>query len=225
MTSESDGGAAGSVLFSDQPLVYEGEDLLDRGPFTSTAARLLDRLLDREASTVAAVVGPWGSGKSSTVNFTLGRMRRPDGVVRLDPWMVGGPTAVTREVVTAVTRALRGVGLAKADVSAIDDYFRAALVAGAHAGVALGGTVLAMHGIAVGPAAAAVIGDVSRALATTDAERRRVKNAAAATLEEALDAVARLLHPDAEAYCSRSSRPYGCRGGCRTCTTCSRRPR
>src|SRR5260221_8073267 len=53
----------------DLPIAGSAEDLLGRGVFVDRVAQVLDELQAAEESSVLALVGPWGSGKSSTINL------------------------------------------------------------------------------------------------------------------------------------------------------------
>jgi predicted KAP-like P-loop ATPase len=63
------------AIFSDEPIANGASDRLRRQPLARRLAQLIDNSIQSELSTVFAVVGPWGSGKSSLVNLTL---KEPD---------------------------------------------------------------------------------------------------------------------------------------------------
>jgi hypothetical protein len=79
--------AAQASLESDRPCVGLGEDLLGRGGMVRGLSQAILNRSDRE-SMVFAVQGPWGSGKSSFLNFLGQDLEAKDGVVvcRFDPW-------------------------------------------------------------------------------------------------------------------------------------------
>lgn len=57
-------------LLSDEPVSGSGVDSFRRRPLAERLARLIEHAADGSSSTVFAVVGPWGSGKTSLLNFT-----------------------------------------------------------------------------------------------------------------------------------------------------------
>ena len=62
----------------DVPIAGQAEDLLGRGAFVDRVAEVLDELQASEESSVLALVGPWGSGKSSTINLVGERIISSD---------------------------------------------------------------------------------------------------------------------------------------------------
>jgi hypothetical protein len=73
---------------SDEPITSEAEDQLDRVEF---ASRLAERILSMDAPSgaVVAICGPWGSGKTSTLNLVKARLRKTDvrQVLDFNPWL------------------------------------------------------------------------------------------------------------------------------------------
>jgi predicted KAP-like P-loop ATPase len=73
---------------SDEPITSEDEDQLDRAEFS---ARLADRIcaLDAPSGGVVAICGPWGTGKTSTLNLAKRRLRDAYDLQILDfnPWL------------------------------------------------------------------------------------------------------------------------------------------
>lgn len=82
-----------SVGFSDEPLPITADDALGRGRFIESLAAVLDKVGTRSESTVVAVVGQWGLGKSSILAAVMAQMRRvnPDWIVQLglEPRWIG----------------------------------------------------------------------------------------------------------------------------------------
>ncbi|MEJ2812620.1 P-loop NTPase fold protein [Paenarthrobacter sp. CCNWLY172] len=70
----------------DAPETDRRKDKLDRGPFVKMAKDLLENLADSNDSTVFGLVGPWGSGKTSVLNFITGALDDSIHVVRFNPW-------------------------------------------------------------------------------------------------------------------------------------------
>jgi hypothetical protein len=79
----------------DTPIRSAKEDRLDRGPFAQLIAdALLEPNLD--GATVAGLIGPWGTGKSSVANLVAEIIDERVTTVRFEPWMV-----TTREALAA----------------------------------------------------------------------------------------------------------------------------
>lgn len=91
----------------DDPIDEPGEDLFGRGPFVSRAVALLDQIGSRPSSTVVGLVGPWGSGKTSTIRMIVAGLD-PDrwGVTWINPWALSGPDAVVMELLGAIRAAV-----------------------------------------------------------------------------------------------------------------------
>ncbi|WP_432976769.1 P-loop NTPase fold protein [Dactylosporangium sp. CA-233914] len=91
----------------DDPIDEPGEDLLGRGPFVARAIALLDQIGSRPSSTVIGLVGPWGSGKTSTIRMIAAGLN-PDrwGVTWINPWALSGPDAVVTELLGAIRAAV-----------------------------------------------------------------------------------------------------------------------
>lgn len=83
-------GGDGELLY-DAALEDPSQDRLGRAPF---AARLADaiRRMDADLGFVFALNGPWGSGKTTVLNFALSSLDRDKQilVVRFNPWWFSG---------------------------------------------------------------------------------------------------------------------------------------
>jgi predicted KAP-like P-loop ATPase len=87
---EGELGSATSSLLIDQPIENPSSDRLRRLPLAKQLAQLVRRALSDERSTVFAIVGPWGSGKSSLMNLAVNELAEMDlKVVSFNPWLVG----------------------------------------------------------------------------------------------------------------------------------------
>ena len=71
---------------ADRPITSSGQDMLRRGPFASGVARVIDEVRLMEDSSVRAIVGPWGSGKSSLINLAVGELGSGWKVIRANIW-------------------------------------------------------------------------------------------------------------------------------------------
>lgn len=91
----------------DDPIDEPTEDLFGRGPFVSRAVALLDQIGSRPSSTVVGLVGPWGSGKTSTIRMIVAGLN-PDrwGITWINPWALSGPDAVVTELLGAIRAAV-----------------------------------------------------------------------------------------------------------------------
>jgi hypothetical protein len=57
---------------ADRPIMSADQDMLGRGRFARRVAEVINGARQREESSVLAIVGPWGSGKSSVINLARG---------------------------------------------------------------------------------------------------------------------------------------------------------
>ena len=59
------------MKYSDRPIFRPGEDLLGRADFSLALARAIDQLVIAQEGFVIAILGEWGSGKSSVIELIL----------------------------------------------------------------------------------------------------------------------------------------------------------
>lgn len=78
-----------SASLSDDPISGDipSLDLLDRRSFAVSSIELLERLRTQSASSVIALIGSWGAGKSSVLNIIREELSAPDPSVE-NPWIV-----------------------------------------------------------------------------------------------------------------------------------------
>ncbi|MGW0226350.1 P-loop NTPase fold protein [Streptomyces tendae] len=86
-------------FFNDEPFLGdEGPDLLGREQYAQHALELLGRVRAQTETGVLALIGPWGSGKSSVLGKVIRLLQRQDDredwlVAELNPWLSGRPSA------------------------------------------------------------------------------------------------------------------------------------
>ncbi|MFI5898043.1 P-loop NTPase fold protein [Actinoplanes sp. NPDC051513] len=100
-------GLADGNWWVDDPIDEQSDDLFGRGPFVARAVNLLEQIGSRSSSTVVGLVGPWGSGKTSTIRMMVAGLK-PDswGVAWINPWALSGPDAVVTELLAAIRSAV-----------------------------------------------------------------------------------------------------------------------
>jgi hypothetical protein len=59
------------VRYSDRPILRPGQDALGRANFSLALARAIDQLVIAQEGFVIAILGEWGSGKSSVIELIL----------------------------------------------------------------------------------------------------------------------------------------------------------
>lgn len=91
----------------DDPITAPGNDALGRGPFVRRVVATLQQVGTHPSSTVVALTGPWGSGKTSTANLVLAQLKTLGwGYAVLNPWAVGSAEAIVAELLAAVREGL-----------------------------------------------------------------------------------------------------------------------
>lgn len=95
-------------LLGDDPVEREDDDLLRRGAFAARVTELIDNVSTETPSAVLALLGPWGSGKTSVLNFVRARLNRRGSwrVVEFNPWMVSDLPSLVHEFFTTLVAAL-----------------------------------------------------------------------------------------------------------------------
>lgn len=86
-----------SAAWSDDPIISGADDELDRGLFAAQTALLIDGNHSPKHSVVHALLGPWGSGKSSLVNMVEEELSKKElswTVSRFTPWSAADTNAV-----------------------------------------------------------------------------------------------------------------------------------
>ncbi|QSZ47924.1 P-loop NTPase fold protein [Arthrobacter sp. D5-1] len=72
--------------WTDSSLTDPKKDELERGPFVKMVASLIENLADSNDSTVLGLVGPWGSGKTTVLNYITAEIDESIHVVHFNPW-------------------------------------------------------------------------------------------------------------------------------------------
>jgi predicted KAP-like P-loop ATPase len=91
------------ATLGDNPIEQRAEDLLGRMSIAAVIAEEM-RSVDASRGFVAAVMGPWGSGKTSLVNLARLELAKDPAIPVLDfnPWMFSG----TEQLVNSFFREL-----------------------------------------------------------------------------------------------------------------------
>ncbi|MFF4105374.1 P-loop NTPase fold protein [Streptomyces sp. NPDC001903] len=105
---------ADSHFFNDEPFLDHegGPDLLGHGQYAHHVISLLDRVRAQTETGVLALIGPWGSGKSSVLGKVTRRLRdaaaNDDGwlVAELNPWLYSDLESLTLALFSEIREAL-----------------------------------------------------------------------------------------------------------------------
>ncbi|GAA2638727.1 KAP family P-loop NTPase fold protein [Streptomyces axinellae] len=101
-------------FFNDEPFLdhEEGPDLLGHGQYAQHVINLMDRVRNQTETGVLALIGPWGSGKSSVLGKVTRRLRdgaaSDDGwlVAELNPWLYSDLESLTLALFSEIREAL-----------------------------------------------------------------------------------------------------------------------
>lgn len=104
------GPAGGRWPQADRPIMSPSQDVLKRGPFAIRVARVIDEVRLMEDSSVLAIVGPWGSGKSSLINLAVAELGSGWKVVRANTWAPPDVAGVIAELFAVIRTALPSDG-------------------------------------------------------------------------------------------------------------------
>jgi predicted KAP-like P-loop ATPase len=99
-----------SPIQPDQPLEDPGQDVLGYAPFAKNLAAAIFQLPSGRGI-VLAIYGPWGSGKTTVVNFVRHYLEEnPQGVapIYFNPWWFPSPEYLTRQFFETLTDSLKG---------------------------------------------------------------------------------------------------------------------
>lgn len=93
-------------LLADDPVASAAEDTLDRAIFGATAASLVRYVSKQTDSAVLGLIGPWGGGKTSVLNFCAEDLRPEWRVVSYNPWALMGVDSALAEFFSALAEVL-----------------------------------------------------------------------------------------------------------------------
>lgn len=94
MTHHPKNEASAINYFADNPISTASEDLLQRSKFVERIVREID-MIDASQGYVMAVMGQWGSGKTSVLNLVKGCLQNKEIlVVDYNPWLLSGTEAL-----------------------------------------------------------------------------------------------------------------------------------
>jgi KAP-like P-loop domain-containing protein len=96
--------------WDDDPIEIDATDDLQRHDFALQVANIVTEIGGgvSTSSTVIGLTGPWGSGKTSTLQTAVAVLDTTSTwcVEWLNPWALSGPEAVTRELIASIAAAL-----------------------------------------------------------------------------------------------------------------------
>src|SRR6185437_9507750 len=90
----------------DQPISTGSDDLLGRNTFAGRVVQVLKEMHALEDSSVLALVGPWGSGKTSLINLVREQLGEPWEVRIASTWAPPDVTGLLAELFATIRSAL-----------------------------------------------------------------------------------------------------------------------
>lgn len=104
---------ADAHFFNDEPFLHheEGPDLLGHGQYAQHVLSLLDRVRAQTETGVLALIGSWGSGKSSVLGKVTRRLRETENgegwlIAELNPWLYSDLESLTQALFSEIREAL-----------------------------------------------------------------------------------------------------------------------
>lgn len=109
--------------FADNPISTASEDLLQRSKFVERIVREID-MIDASQGYVMAVMGQWGSGKTSVLNLVKERLSNSGTiVVEYNPWLLSGVEELVDGLFREINAKLNKKGVKyRAAIDKIIDY-------------------------------------------------------------------------------------------------------
>jgi hypothetical protein len=94
-------------LFADDPITSKGEDRLNRDLFALQVAKVCKSVAEESSSSVVALVGAWGSGKSSLLALVAEDLRKEKwSVAEFNPWLLSDIESLMRSFFDEVINAI-----------------------------------------------------------------------------------------------------------------------
>jgi len=109
--------------FADNPISTASEDLLQRSKFVERIVREID-MIDASQGYVMAVMGQWGSGKTSVLNLVKERLSNSGSMlVEYNPWLLSGVEELVDGLFREINAKLNKKGVKyRAAIDKIIDY-------------------------------------------------------------------------------------------------------
>lgn len=123
MTDQPKKAASTINYFADNPISTASEDLLQRSKFVERIVREID-MIDASQGYVLAVMGQWGSGKTSVLNLVKECLQNKEMVVvYYNPWLLSGTEALVAGLFGEINAKLNKKGVRyRAAIDKIIDY-------------------------------------------------------------------------------------------------------
>ena len=123
MTDHPKKTASAINYFADNPISTASEDLLQRSKFVERIVREID-MIDASQGYVMAVMGQWGSGKTSVLNLVKECLQNKEMlVVDYNPWLLSGTEALVAGLFGEINAKLNKKGVRyRAAIDKIIDY-------------------------------------------------------------------------------------------------------
>jgi KAP-like P-loop domain-containing protein len=84
-------------LFADDPITNKADDKLNRDLFAEQVAKVCKNVASESSSSVVALVGSWGSGKSSILSLVADSLKADKwSVAEFNPWLLSGVESLMR---------------------------------------------------------------------------------------------------------------------------------
>lgn len=94
---------------ADRPIMSADQDMLGRGRFARRVAEVINGARQREESSVLAIVGPWGSGKSSVIKLARAELEALNPswkICTANPWAPPDVSSLIAELLAAIRTAV-----------------------------------------------------------------------------------------------------------------------
>ena len=94
-------------LFADDPISHIAEDTLGRESFAKQVAKVCQNVSKESSSSVVALVGPWGSGKTSILSMVSSDLKKNKwSVAEFNPWLLSDIESLIRSFFSEVIGAI-----------------------------------------------------------------------------------------------------------------------